>query len=425
LTDGAWPPLRWLAGPGGWSPVSEFGPVLCAAISILLTRFASSCPSGLLAGPAPESIGRILETAIAGALPARANGTSTEGKPAQLSSTNACLPADRCLSALDLPCRRSRRRHQPSSTVGSAPYPSCSLTALSLLVTSRNDTSSAPPPTIHKSGQAHRLRSLVEGAESRRADPGFRMAMGRGVHESVRAADSARTPCGHFADTLGVALGVERPQDWPHPRTDDQEAKQLTPQTQPFATVARRLFPGPTGTTALSRTGQGHLDCGQKARKIPAGRYFSHLTRPAHPVPPPPPTVRRPPATRSKRSSAPTPNTRRGCGVGARRPPNSASKWGAAGANPSGCRMGVSDGFRMGSPASKSAALHREEQRLRADAGSPAVPQARESDSAAHHREECCFAWKAAVRREILRGRCRRRTSRLRGECRGPGTKAG
>ena len=31
------------------------------------------------------------------------------------------------------------------------------------------------------------------------------------------------------------------------------------------------------------------------------------------------------------------------------------------------------------------------------------------SDSAAHHREECCFAWKAVIAREILRRRCRRR----------------
>src|SRR5438552_2996168 len=57
----------------------------------------------------------------------------------------------------------------------------------------------------------------------------------------------------------------------------------------------------------------------------------------------------RPPQTSGKGSSAPTPDTRRGGGVGARRPLNSAWQWGAAGANPSGSRMGLSDGFRMGS----------------------------------------------------------------------------
>ena len=59
----------------------------------------------------------------------------------------------------------------------------------------------APPRISTNQVKRTRLRSLVEGAESRRADPEFRMGMGGAGAKSVHLADSQRTPSGHFADT--------------------------------------------------------------------------------------------------------------------------------------------------------------------------------------------------------------------------------
>ncbi len=117
--------------------------------------------------------------------------------------------------------------------------------------------------------------------------------------------------------------------------------------------------------TARNRPGQGHLARGQTSANRP-GRWTpirTPLTRlPASYRPSPTTGARRAQPPSQEGSSAPTPGTRRGCGVGARRPLNSALQWGAAGANPSGSRMGLSDAFRMGfgwvGRLLKTAALH-------------------------------------------------------------------
>jgi hypothetical protein len=81
----------------------------------------------------------------------------------------------------------------------------------------------APPRKEPKTGQAPRLRSLVEGAESRRADPRIphRNGAGRVRKRRGQRADTLWTLRGHFGQ---VALGVGHPPDWPLARTNDQEA---------------------------------------------------------------------------------------------------------------------------------------------------------------------------------------------------------
>ena len=86
----------------------------------------------------------------------------------------------------------------------------------------------------------------------------------------------------------------------------------------------------------------------------PLGRS-QRFPSPTQPPREPPP---RRPSFLGSWSSASTSITRRGSEVGARGPRNSAWEWAAAGANPSGWRMGVTDGFRMGWPAHPGACFH-------------------------------------------------------------------
>ena len=203
LTDGAWPPLRWLAGPGGWSLVNELGAV-CAAISILLTRFASSCPSGLLAGPAPESIGRSPASAIATAPPPRPGGISTPVNPKQLSRTQCLLARLPLPSALGLPSRiPARSATKLRSSFLPSPH------ALSLFVTSRNQTSPAPPLTNTKQGPSDSTSITRRGSEVEARGALDSASEWGGAGSEVSA---PRTVRGHLADTCrGDFADTSRP----------------------------------------------------------------------------------------------------------------------------------------------------------------------------------------------------------------------
>ena len=186
------------------------------------------------------------------------------------------------------------------------------------------------------------------------------MGMGRRGRESVRAADTLRTLRGHLADTFPAPVGhclraqmrlaasskhELRKRQPPETGNDLRQGHSRSP---PLTEASLR---DPTDETTRNRSRQGHLDCGQTIANRPTPiDTHPHPTHLIHPAPPelsqqPTPAA---PTTTVKGSSGPTPNTRRGCGVGARRPPNSAWQWGAAGANPSDWWMGA---FRMGSPA--------------------------------------------------------------------------
>ena len=150
--------------------------------------------------------------------------------------------------------------------------------------------------------------------------------MGRRGGESVRAADTSRTLRGHFetpADCPAATPGVGK----------------IHPNRRSVASA------GPSPEAAHESTWVADQSIQLSSTLGPAPPHTAR-THPAHALAPAPPR----PHTPEQGSSASTPNTRRGCGVGARRPRNPALQWGGACANPSGWWMGVSDGFRMGLP---------------------------------------------------------------------------
>ena len=188
------------------------------------------------------------------------------------------------------------------------------------------------------------------------------MGMGRRGSESVRAADTLRTLRGHLADTFPAPVGhclraqmrlaassKHEPRKRQPPETGNdlrQGHSRSPPLTEASSEIHRRNHSQPI------KAGTSRLRSNDRKPSHPIDTH-PHPTHLIHPAPPelsqqPTPAA---PTTTVKGSSGPTPNTRRGCGVGARRPPNSAWQWGAAGANPSDWWMGASDGFRMGSAA--------------------------------------------------------------------------
>ena len=182
------------------------------AISIPLTRFASSCPSGLLGGPStrvdwPLTCKRHRPRRR---LP-RSGESRLRASQSRLSRTQCLLARLPLPSALGLPSRIPT----PSAT---KPRPSILPSPHALSQRSRSSSHPItrphprrPPPTPNR-GQATRLQSLVEGVKSRRAGPriphGNGAARGRKCPRRGQFADTSRTP---VTDTSWTLLALGRP----------------------------------------------------------------------------------------------------------------------------------------------------------------------------------------------------------------------
>ena len=175
---------------------------------------------------------------------------------------------------------------------------------------------------------------------------------------------------GHFADTLrtlrghlsGLVRRCLRAQTWLAASSKHESRKRQPPETGNDRRQEQRISPPSTEAISVVQrtkplaTDQGRdISIAVKGAQTVPGRSPSIHTPLAPSIQPRSTSANNPrpprPQPPEKGSSASTPNTRRGCGVEARRPLNSAWQWGAAGANPSGWWMGVLEGFRMGLPA--------------------------------------------------------------------------
>ena len=166
-------------------------------------------------------------------------------------------------------------------------------------------------------------------------------------------ADTSRTPFPGLveplpsgADVVGLFLETRAPKEAndPRPTASDRSSQHRHRRLRPAPRSNERNHSQPIMPRDISIAVK-------RAQTVP-GRSTSIHTPLDPSIQPRPTSANNPrpprPHTTGKGSSASTPNTRRGCGVGARRPPNSALEWGAAGANPSCWWMGVLEGFRMG-----------------------------------------------------------------------------
>ncbi len=162
------------------------------------------------ASPAPAANGWI---GLVARSPNRSGASTLPREPSTSGQTRA--PFGKQLRRATLPVTLSTPSDLPSApniyaqTPGST-FPSTALTS-SFFNSAPKRTASAPSLPHHQQGQAPRLPSLVKGRESRRADPSFPHNHGAARGKSVRAADTSRTPRGHFTDTSRTPLRVPAP----------------------------------------------------------------------------------------------------------------------------------------------------------------------------------------------------------------------